>query len=34
MTAITFSWVEPYDGGNEISSYQIQSNMGEGSTFI
>jgi titin len=34
LTAITIEWDAPYDGGSPITNYLIQSNMGDGTTFI
>lgn len=31
-TAITFSWTAPSNGGSAITSYIVQSNLGQGST--
>ena len=32
LTAITFSWTAPSNGGSAITSYIVQSNLGQGST--
>jgi len=34
LTAITIEWDAPYNGGTPITSYLVESNMGDGTTFI
>ena len=33
LTAIPFTWTAPYNGGNAIIGYKVQSNGGSGSVF-